>query len=122
MQRIRQPSEELWQHRIMTSSIVVGVDPGDNDRLRLHIKHDERLLTREFDAVILATGYTRDMHENLLAPARYLLPGGDAPGKAWEVERTYRVVFEEGKVKEDAGIFLQGCCEHSHGVGLPLEY
>jgi L-ornithine N5-oxygenase len=116
MQRITQPDEEHWQHRILNASNVVAVDANNNNFLRLHIERNGQLATHDFDVVVLATGYARDMHEDFLAPARYLMPGGDAPGKVWEVERDYRVIFEEGAVSADAGIFLQGCCEQTHGV------
>lgn len=59
------------------------------------------------------------MHEEFLAPARHLMPGGDAPGKLWEVKRDYKVITEEGVVNDDAGIYLQGCCESSHGASDP---
>ncbi|KIW08144.1 uncharacterized protein PV09_01076 [Verruconis gallopava] len=120
MQRLVQPDEERWQHRILNNSNIVAVDAETSERLTLQIERDGQLTGHDFDAVILATGYARDMHEDFLAPARYLMPGGDAPGKTWEVERDYRVIFEEGAISSDAGVFLQGCCESTHGLADSL--
>jgi L-ornithine N5-oxygenase len=119
MQRIQHPNEEHWPHQIWGNSNVVGVDTGDKSEIRLHIERSGSILSREFDAVILATGYARDMHEDFLAPARYLMPGGDTPEKVWEVERNYKVITEQGVVSDDAGIYLQGYCEPTHGVSSP---
>jgi L-ornithine N5-oxygenase len=127
MQRIRHKHEEHWPHQILTNSCVVGVDTDSSERVRLQIarmlvgEHGERDIqtkTEDFNAdlVIIATGYTRNYHEKLLTPARYLLPGGDEPGKKWMVSRDYEVQFEHGMVSEDAGVYLQGCNEDSHGV------
>jgi L-ornithine N5-oxygenase len=132
MQRIRSPNPENWQHKILTHRTVVAVDSELDDGLRLHIaKRDlnpngplygeaEVSEIMEFDAVVVATGYLRDSHEWLLKPARHLMPGGDGEGKKWGVTRDYKVKFEEGTVSEDAGVFLQGCCESTHGVSLLL--
>lgn len=65
-----------------------------------------------FDAIIVATGYLRNVHETLLKPARGLMKG-----ECCSVGRDYRVNFREGAVAEDAGVWLQGCCESTHGVG-----
>ena len=74
----------------------------------------------EFDAVILATGYVRDIHETMLKPLRHLLGSahGDGVGKAeWMVDERYRVLFPDGNVDGgEAGIWLQGCNEKTHGV------
>jgi L-ornithine N5-oxygenase len=131
MQRIRFRTEESWPHRILTNSTVVGVDPDYQDRVQLQVTakhwHEEgtesvETENQEYDAVILATGYTRDSHEYLLVPARYLLPGGDQPDKKWTVSRDYKVIFEKGMVSDDAGIYLQGCNENSHGVCTCFPY
>jgi L-ornithine N5-oxygenase len=75
---------------------------------------------QEYDAVVVATGYTRNIHEDILAPSRTLMAGGDKPENKWTVSRDYKVNFEEGMVSEDAGIYLQGCNEESHGVSSIL--
>lgn len=75
----------------------------------------ETEMTAGFDAVIVATGYVRDVHEVLLKPARDLIKG-----EFCTVERDYKVKFREGTVAEDSGVWLQGCCEGSHGVSVLL--
>ena len=70
----------------------------------------------DLDLVIVATGYLRNTHEDILKNAQHLMPGGEAPDKRWTVSREYRVQFEPGKVADDAGIWLQGCNERTHGV------
>jgi len=66
--------------------------------------------TVRYDAVVLATGYAREQHRDLLTPlAPYL---GD-----FSVDRHYRL-----KATPDfhPGIFLQGACEDSHGISDTL--
>lgn len=72
----------------------------------------------DVDAVFVATGYRRDLHETLLGDARNLMPGGALADAKWEVRRDYSVRFEDKKVSEDAGVWLQGCCERTHGVSI----
>lgn len=127
MQRVHHPNPEDWQHRIANNSTIVGVDGDSPTTIRLQVarkvvgslgeKESETEL-QEYDAVIIATGYTRNIHEDILAPARSLMAGGDKPDNKWTVSRDYKVLFEEGMVSEDAGIYLQGCNEQSHGVSL----
>lgn len=75
----------------------------------------ETEMTAGFDAVIVATGYVRNVHETLLKSAKSLIKGDSCT-----VGRDYRVKFREGTVAEDSGVWLQGCCESSHGVGVTL--
>lgn len=64
-----------------------------------------------YDAVILATGYGRDQHRQLLEPlASFLTPD-------FEVERDYRLRSVPGF---HPAIFLQGACEASHGLSDTL--
>ena len=79
----------------------------------------------EFDAVVLATGYVRDLHETMLKPLRHLLgeksvshTDGDGVGTVgWTVDEKYRVLFPDESVDgREAGIWLQGCNEKTHGV------
>lgn len=66
--------------------------------------------TVNFDAVVLATGYRRDVHKTLLDPLKPHL--GD-----FAVDRHYRV-FTPPHFKPL--IFLQGCCEPTHGLSDTL--
>ncbi|KAF2190908.1 hypothetical protein K469DRAFT_359151 [Zopfia rhizophila CBS 207.26] len=137
-QRIRygnSPSaEENWPHRILTHRYVTNVSnsPVIKDGIRLHVKDqsplyfpaafgaEEREEVLDVDAVFVATGYHRDLHETLLKDARNLMPGGELKGEKWQVSRDYRVKFENKRVSDDAGVWLQGCCESSHGLSDTL--
>lgn len=115
MQRIKTPCEADWQHRILKYHSVVGAEAGDKFvNLRLHDgdRPGEDDVEMTFDAVIIATGYSHDAHETLLEPIRHLT----ASGSDFAVGRDYRVQMREGNVSEDAGVWLQGCNEGTHGV------
>ena len=112
--------------------VEVEDSPVQKGGVRLHI-HDQsplyfsdvpntkqRTETLDVDAVFVATGYLRDLHETLLDNARHLMPGGDVMNAKWTVERNYRVNFENTKVSDEAGVWLQGCCETTHGVSFAL--
>jgi L-ornithine N5-oxygenase len=78
--------------------------------LDLHdLDSGERVRCR-YDAVVLATGYRRDLHRSLLAPLSPHL--GD-----FAVERDYRLQAAPGF---RPGIFVQGCCEPTHGLSDTL--
>jgi L-ornithine N5-oxygenase len=76
----------------------------------------------DVDAVFVATGYHRDLHETLLKDARHLMPGGELEGAKWQVQRDYKINFTEKSVGDDAGVWLQGCCETTHGVRIVWSY
>jgi L-ornithine N5-oxygenase len=132
MQRIKHgntPAEECnWPHRIMPYRKVTSISDTPGGGLRLEIADSsplylsekpgetERIETMDVDAVFVATGYHRDLHETLLKDARHLMPGGDLQDAKWTVSREYKVLFENKRVAEDAGVWLQGCCERTHGV------
>src|SRR5450830_1827429 len=63
-----------------------------------------------YDAVILATGYERQMHRELLAPL-------EAYMSDFEVSRDYRIVTDE---RCKAGIYIQGFSQASHGLSDTL--
>ena len=82
----------------------------DGVHLALLDRDLQRESTVRYDAVVLATGYVRDQHKDLLLPlAPYL---GDH-----DVDRYYRL-----KATPDfhPGIYLQGACEDSHGLSDTL--
>lgn len=72
----------------------------------------------DVDAVFVATGYKRDLHETLLKDSRHLMPGGDLKNAKWSVQRDYRVNFADKAIGDEAGVWLQGCCETTHGVSF----
>lgn len=66
--------------------------------------------THRYDAVILATGYERRSHRELLAPLQgYLNDFG--------VDRDYRALASDDL---QAAVYLQGFCEASHGLSDTL--
>lgn len=66
--------------------------------------------THVYDAMILATGYERRSHRELLAPLQQHL-------KDFEVDRDYRVLASP---ELNAAVYLQGFCEASHGLSDTL--
>lgn len=100
----------------------------------------------EADLVICATGYKRTAHVDMLKDTWHLLPELDgksgecgitrqdcwlvetdgeaqAPStRVMEVGRDYGVRFSAGAVAPGSGIWLQGCCEATHGVSRPPSF
>lgn len=94
----------------------------------------------DVDLVICATGYQRMAHVDMLRELAPLLPildstNGEIPvttKERWlvnsetlvkstgprvlEVGRNYGVRFASGSVAPGSGVWLQGCCEATHGV------
>lgn len=129
-QRIKNEDETAWEHRILPFRSITHVEdlPG-SDSVRLHIKNDSHVygestcLAKEsldVDLLVAATGYTRDAHEKMLRPAEILRPDLHNPEQKWRVTRDYRVVFRPGSVSDDAGVWLQGCNESTHGLSDTL--
>ncbi len=126
-QRIRNEDETTWQHRILPFRTVTHVeDLPDSERVRLHVRNDSHIygerngLTKEsleVDVLVAATGYIRDAHETMLRPAESLRRDNE---NKWRVARDYRVVFKPGAVSDDAGVWLQGCNESTHGLSDTL--
>merc|ERR1712000_594647 len=90
------------------------------------------------DLVVAATGYQRTAHVDMLKGAWDLLPKA-APSQVeyrkgisgWNVDteqgerniavgRNYQVKFNPGAVAEGSGVWLQGCCEGTHGLSDTL--
>ncbi|TBU88043.1 ornithine monooxygenase [Stutzerimonas kirkiae] len=66
--------------------------------------------THRYDAVILATGYERRSHKDLLAPLEDYL-------QDYQVDRDYRALASP---ELQAPIYLQGFCESTHGLSDTL--
>lgn len=136
------PDERRWPHRILGGRAVARVDArADGVALTLRPGNaaagetpaaDETL---EADVVIAATGYRRTAHVDLLRPAWPLLPPpppDDGHGvSGWTVDtdrgprhlavgRDYRVRFAPDAVAAGSGVWLQGCCEGTHGLSDTL--
>lgn len=120
-QRLHEPDQSKWQYKIVGWREVIGFENCSDHRLRLKLANTSNgeisMSDTSFDLAILGTGYERNCHERLLEPTRYLLQEN-----RYAVERNYKVKFRKDAVADSCGIWLQGCCEDSHGVGgVPLQ-
>ena len=118
-----QPDATKWNGRVVPNRTVTAVEPkkdGSGVILTLaptsDLEYNREAQTEEMEAtmVFYATGYVRDAHKYLLKESRSLLPDPEN----FVVDRNYGVRFAEGKVEKSAGVWLQGCCEMTHGVSL----
>ncbi|KAK4119058.1 FAD/NAD(P)-binding domain-containing protein [Parathielavia appendiculata] len=142
--------EKQWPHRILAGRDIVAVeDKGEVLGLKVALlpvpgAADGPLLAEEqldVDLVICATGYKRTAHVDMLKDTWHLLPevtGGESvvsSNDRWLVEtskadqrstrvmqvgRDYGVRFGDGAVAAGSGIWLQGCCEATHGLSDTL--
>ncbi|KAI1131110.1 L-lysine 6-monooxygenase (NADPH-requiring)-domain-containing protein [Nemania abortiva] len=139
-----------WPHRILGSTAIVGADAdadrirlvvrplskadgSSQDGVYQKCDADEIL---DCDLVIAATGYQRQAHLSMMEDVVGLLPEGPAlgasevlQGKNYDariggrpvtVARDYSLQFAPGKVSPGSGIWLQGCCEGTHGLSDTL--
>lgn len=118
IQRLRDPDENNWQHNIIPLTEVASLRPTSRNKLRARLKSVRTGMETEvdFDAVIVATGYNRSVPQNLLKNTRDLLAKDPNGRECWNIGRDYKLQYEEGKVASNSGIWLQGCCESTHGV------
>jgi len=116
-QKLRNPDPSTWKHHIIPLRRVIGSSETSTG-IQLDLENTrtgEVETTMAFDAVIFGTGYVRDVHETMLKPSRSLMKDGKCT-----VGRDYKVQFEEGRVEDSAGVWLQGCCEKTHGLSDTL--
>lgn len=107
----RQKVSRVARHTFRSSSAInrVQASPQGVELLIENLSSGE-INSCEYDIVILATGYQRQKHRELLAPlAEYM---GD-----YEVDRNYQVQTSE---HFQVPVFLQGYCEASHGLSDTL--
>ncbi|KAI1772172.1 L-lysine 6-monooxygenase (NADPH-requiring)-domain-containing protein [Hypoxylon cercidicola] len=95
--------------------------------------------TLEVDLIVAATGYKRQSHLTMMEGVASLLPEANEPNetpssngittkgseakikdRVVRVSRDYSVQFAPGKVSPGSGIWLQGCCEGTHGLSDTL--
>jgi L-ornithine N5-oxygenase len=132
-QKILYDSEEDWPQRIRNHRTIASVDelPGSSkSALRLNLRNETGTFcaakrateeTLDVDLVVVASGYVRNAHEEMLKNVRHLMPGGGQNlEQRWGVGRNYRVETAPGAVAEDAGLWLQGCNEKTHGLSDSL--
>lgn len=107
----RQKVSQVARHTFRSSSMIEKVNATTRG-IELCIRNTltGELNVCEYDLVILATGYQRQKHREILAPiAEYM---GN-----FEVDRNYQVKTHE---QFQVPIFLQGYCEASHGLSDTL--
>jgi L-ornithine N5-oxygenase len=128
MQRLREPDESKWRCRINSNRVVICASQSENSSVKLKFREvDEISLQKnckdeelDVDYVFTATGYARNSHEEMLDGIRDLLQNDEMPGR-FPVGRNYGVKFDKTKVaSEEAGIWLQGCNESTHGLSDTL--
>ena len=144
MQRLKHGNNEAaWPRQILPYRDVVGAEEVNggvgSGSVKLQIKNrsttynlpdtmsenghtentngDDVMEKLEVDLVLVASGYERNSHEFMLENCRHLLPSGD---EKWQVDRDYRVRFAPDSVADDAGVWLQGCNESTHGLSDTL--
>ncbi|KAH8695923.1 L-ornithine N5-oxygenase sida [Talaromyces proteolyticus] len=121
MQRIKNPDSSTWQHRILPRHTIEGVyQIRTNECLKIHLQTADNRRQKEVlevDALMVATGYTRNTYEELLSKVQNLRPTGSIH---WGVNRNYSVILDRAKVGSRAGIWLQGCNESTHGLSDSL--
>ncbi|KAI0535455.1 L-lysine 6-monooxygenase (NADPH-requiring)-domain-containing protein [Xylaria digitata] len=143
------PDSKKWPHRILGQTTIAGVE-SEGEKIRLMVRPlskaddsrdgvyeksdaDEIL---DCDLVIAATGYHRQAHLTMMEDVADLLPESPehaetAPsqgknydarvkGRPVNVGRDYGLQFAPGKVAPGSGIWLQGCCEGTHGLSDTL--
>lgn len=123
-QRMQDPNPENWQHRILPCREIVDVSDAPSGKVALKVmdrssQNPETDTTErtEFDAVILATGYIRDVHNQMLKECEVI--NGSQDG-TWVAERDYQVQLNRDLVEQDVSIYLQGCNERTHGLSDTL--
>ncbi|KAI0968122.1 L-lysine 6-monooxygenase (NADPH-requiring)-domain-containing protein [Xylaria arbuscula] len=139
-----------WPHRILGSSTIAGAESeGDKIRLMVRPftkDHQDGAYEKsdadeifDCDLVIAATGYQRQAHLTMMEDVADLLPESpesanavvsEGPqrkkydarirGRPATVGRDYGLQFAPGKVSPGSGIWLQGCCEGTHGLSDTL--
>lgn len=129
--RIQYPQESDWPQQILSHRTVTSMDEHqseDGPGVKLHIQNDcgsyraHEGCRKEFldvDLVVVASGYNRNAHEDMLQSLNHLKPTKDR-STHWKVNRDYSIDFEKGSVANDAGIWLQGCNETTHGLSDTL--
>ncbi|OAP63709.1 hypothetical protein AYL99_02936 [Fonsecaea erecta] len=123
IQGIKQPDKRLWQHQILPlREISEFVDNGPNEQLSLILTdlNPSNSNGREklsVDVVVLATGYRRDAHVDMLKACQGINSSLDGQ---WQPGRDYGLKLDRASVQDGIGLWLQGCNEATHGLSDTL--
>ena len=100
------------QHQLLPGKEIEAAAPQpDGIACVLRDRTHGAVQRQQFDLVVLATGYRRQAHQRMLAPLASLI------GEGFRVDRHYRLRTSTRCLPQ---IFLQGCCEDSHGLSDTL--
>lgn len=121
-QRMQDPNSDNWQHKILPCREIVGLSELPSGKIALSVKDkgirgSGILEEMQVDAVVLATGYIRDVHNQMLKECDFI--NGSQDG-VWVAERDYQVQLNRDLVDQDVSIYLQGCNEQTHGLSDSL--
>jgi L-ornithine N5-oxygenase len=107
----QQKVAELQKHEVLFSTHIEQVCAAA-DRIGITTRNavNGTVLSKAFDVIILATGYSRNGHRDLLAGVRDYIDN-------FAVDRQYRLATKDNFLP---GIYLQGCCEDTHGLSDTL--
>lgn len=129
IQKIKTLDETQWQHRILPRRQIIGAKADESSgsitlRLQRLDQPDNKQRectsdqeTLHVNAIVVATGYTRNAHERMLQKVQHLRPSDQTE---WCVGRNYRLEMDSSKVSNEAGLWLQGCNESTHGLSDTL--
>jgi len=107
----RQKVSHQYRHNVLCRrNVDAVVATADGIELTLRDLATGQQQTHRYDAVILATGYERRSHRELLAPLQGYLDDFSA-------DRNYRVLASPDM---HASVYLQGFCETTHGLSDTL--
>ncbi|KAL3419507.1 l-ornithine n5-oxygenase [Phlyctema vagabunda] len=125
MQRLHNADPSTWKVQIKNNCEVIQSElVGDKIKITIQPVQQDSTIKREemvVDAIFVATGYLRDSHQQILKKTKGLLPKESQAAEArFPVRRDYKVQFDGAKVAENAGVWLQGCNEATHGLSDTL--
>lgn len=121
LQRLNDTNENNWQHRLHPGSNIRQIDFSNPSKLDIDLEwtttSNESKITKNtenfgFDLVVFATGYKHDGYKHLIEPLTQVF----GPSEQWaKVSKDYRLLVP-GHESHNAGVWLQGCNEETHGV------
>ena len=115
-QRMHEPDQIKLLYQLVAWREVIEFEDCEDRRIRFKLKStlngEIDTSNSSFDLGTLGTEYERKGCEPLLGYTLYLLPEDH-----FAIERKYKFKFRKDAGADDCGVWLQGCCEDSHGVG-----
>lgn len=107
----RQKVSGVERHGFLCRRMIESAtDVGGRVQLQLRDLATGSTEARRYDAVILATGYERRSHRELLAPLKDYLDD-------FRVDRDYQLI---ARPELETPVFIQGFSQHSHGLSDTL--